>query len=183
MTEERGLGAGFVLALMALAVLQPARASALEPRFDHRELQGPTAELLVIHDVVWRGSADAASSSRGAARIAWSFDPTGDGDELFFGATIAAVDLFSTGRDPIKLTFDARYRACLGTDEFKTLLEIGLWGSALDRVAVGPLVGFGFMYDFSRNFGVLASGFLAAGIGDGRVISYGGGIGAQYRFE
>jgi len=45
------------------------------------------------------------------------------------------------------------------------------------------MVGFGFIYDFSRNFGLLTSAFLAAGIGDGRIVSYGGGLGAQYRFE
>jgi hypothetical protein len=179
---ERRLAAGLALAVASCAWLVPAASRALEPRYDHRDLQGPTAELLVVRDVLWTGSSEAGSSTRVATRVAWGFDPTGDGDEVFFGATIATADLSSNGSDRILLTFDARYRTCLGTEEFKTLLEVGVWGSATERVAVGPLVGFGFIYDFSRNFGLLTSGFLAAGGGDGRVVSYGGGLGAQYRF-
>jgi hypothetical protein len=175
--------ASLALVLVACAVILPQRAIALEPRYDHRDQRGPTAELLYVKDVLWIGSSEAASSSKVATRVAWGFDPSGDGDEIFLGATLATVDLSSNGLDRVRLTLDARYRTCLGTDEFKTLLEVGISSSAEDRVAVGPMVGFGFVYDFSRNFGMLASAFLAAGIGDGRFVSYGGGLGAQYRFE
>lgn len=157
-------------------------AAALEPRFDHRDQQGPTAELVYAKDIVWRGSTDATTSSRGGVRVAWGFDPTGDGNELFFGSTLTVLDEGGEG-EQLRLTFDARYRACVGTEELKTLLDVGLWGSASDRVAVGPMVGLGFIYDFSRNFGLLASGYLAAGVGERRVVSFGGGIGAQFRYE
>lgn len=183
MPAERRAAASIALAIAACAVGVPEHAGALEPRYDHRDQQGPQAELLYVKDVLWTGSSEAASRSKLAARVAWGFDPSGDGDELFFGATVAAADLSSGPSDRVRFTLDARYRTTVGTDEFKTLLEIGLWGSAADRFAVGPLVGFGFMYDFSRNFGVLTSAFLAAGIGEGRIVSYGGGLGAQYRFE
>jgi hypothetical protein len=178
-----GIRDGVALAVLVTALLVPARNAALEPRYDHRDQQGPTAEALVVKDFLWRGSTDATNALRGAVRVAWGFDPAGDGDELFVGAVVTTVDGAATGGDRVRLTFDARYRACLGTEELKTLLEVGLWVSAADRVAAGPLVGFGLIYDFSRDFGMLASVFLGAGIGQSRIVSFGGGIGAQYRFE
>jgi hypothetical protein len=178
-----GVGVTAVRVAVVLSAILPALALGLEPRFDHRDQQGPTAEALVVKDVLWGRSGGASSALRGAVRVAWGLDPTGDGDEVFLGATLAAVDGDSTGNDRVRLTFDARYRACLGTDELKTLLDIGLWVSAADRIAVGPLVGFGLMYDFSRNFGLLTSAFLGAGIGQSRIVSFGGGLGLQFRFE
>jgi hypothetical protein len=166
-----------------VALLIPAMAGALEPRFDHRDQQGGTAEFLAIRDVLWKGTADATNSSRGAVRLGWGFDPTGDGDELLFGGTFSVVDWADPGEDRLRLTFDARYRACVGTEELKTLLDIGLWASAAETLAVGPLVGLGFMYDFSRNFGLFASGFVAAGAGQSRAFSVGGGAGIQFRYE
>lgn len=176
-------GAWAARALVQLAVILPALAGALEPRFDHRDQQGPTVEALVVKDVLWSGSSEATSSVRGAVRFAWGFDPTGDGDELFFGATLMAVEGASSGGDPLRLTLDTRYRICVGTEEFKTLLDLGIWGSVADTVVVGPLVGLGFIYDFSRDFGMFTSAFVAVGIGQGRVFSLGGGVGVQYRFE
>lgn len=172
-----------VRSLTAIALAVPALAGALEPRFDHRDQQGPTAEAIYAKDVLWSGSESAENALRGAVRIAWGFDPTGDGNELFFGSTFTVLQGSNTAADQLKLVFDARYRACLGTEEFKTVLDLGVWASAADRVAVGPLVGIGFMYDFSRNFGLLTTGFLAAGIGQGRVVSFGGGVGLQFRYE
>jgi hypothetical protein len=171
-----------VRALACVAWLLPALAGALEPRFDHRDQQGPTAEALVVKDVLWTGSTS-TSASRGAVRIAWGFDPTGDGNELFFGATLSVLDGSGSGSDRVRLAVDTRYRACLGTEELKTIFDVGIWGSVADRLAIGPLVGLGFMYDFSRNFGVLTSGFLAAGVGQSRIVSFGGGVGIQYRYE
>jgi hypothetical protein len=176
-------GAGVARLLLLAAILCPAAAPALAPRFDHRDQQGPVAEFLFAKDVVWSGSAGATTAGRGAVRVGWGLDPTGDGNELFFGATLTVVDEKAAGDDRIGLTFDARYRACLGTEEFKTLLDLGIWGSVADRLAIGPLVGLGFMYDFSRDVGVLASGFLAAGAGQSRIVSFGGGVGIQYRYE
>lgn len=176
-------GARLVFALAVSAALAPSLTSALEPRFDHRYEKGPMVEALYVRDVVWHGSADSETSSRGAVRASWGFDPTGDGNELFFGGTFTVLQGDADVHDPVKVVLDARYRACVGTEEFKTLLEIGLWSSIADRFAVGPLVGLGFMYDFNRNIGVFASGLLGAGIGESRVVSFGGGLGIQLRYE
>lgn len=169
-------------ALVTLLLTLPGVAGALEPRYDHRDQQGPTVEAYYARDVLW-GTRSSGTAQRGAVRVAWSIDPTGDGNELFFGAAFTVHEGGGTARDRLKLVLDTRYRACVGTEEFKTLLEIGLWGSAAERVAVGPLVGLGFIYDFNRNFGLLTSGFLGAGIGERRVVSFGGGLGLQFRFE
>ncbi|HSM91349.1 MAG TPA: hypothetical protein VLT47_00605 [Anaeromyxobacteraceae bacterium] len=160
----------------------PALAGALEPRFDHRDQQGPTAEALWIKDVIWTGSRS-MSAQRAAVRAAWGFDPTGDGNELSFGSTFTVVEGASTGTDRVKVSLDARYRAVVGTEELKTILDVGLWGSLTERVAVGPLIGLGFMYDFNRNFGLLTTGFLAGGAGNSRIVSFGGGVGLQFRYE
>jgi hypothetical protein len=178
-----GVGVTAVRVAVVLSAILPALAVGLEPRFDHRDQQGPTAELLAAKDVIWHGSSTSTNPLRGAVRVAWGFDPAGDGDEVFLGATFTALNSGTSADERVRLTFDARYRACLGTDELKTLLDIGIWVSAADPVAVGPLVGFGLMYDFSRNFGLLTSAFLGAGIGQSRVVSFGGGMGFQYRFE
>ena len=170
------------VSIACAALLVPALACALEPRFDHRDQQGPTVEGLYAKDITWTGSSS-GSAQRGAIRFAWGFDPTGDGDELFFGTTLSVLEGEGTSTDRVKLTLDTRYRVCVGTEEFKTLFDIGLWGSVAERIAVGPLVGLGFMYDFSRNFGVFTSGFLGAGIGQSRIVSFGGGAGLQFRYE
>jgi len=166
-----------------LALLLPARHGALEPRFDHRDQQGPTAEALVVRDTFWHGSGDTESAVRGAVRVAWGFDPAGDGDELFFGATLTVLEREPIPDDRVRLSVDARYRACVGSEELKTLLDFGIWATASDRIAVGPLVGIGFIYDFSREFGLLTSFQLGAAFGQTRVLSVGGGVGLQYRFE
>lgn len=165
------------------ALLLPSFAWALEPRFDHRDQQGPTAEVLLARDVMWRGSSNAASATRGAVRVAWAFDPTGDGDELQFGGTVAAYDGSQAGGESVRWTLEARYRVLGGSEELKTLFDVGLWGSGSDRVVAGPMVGIGLIYDFNRNIGVLASAFLGAGFGEGRVVSFGGGVGVHWRFE
>lgn len=179
-----GSGCRWAARTIALTLLiAPAAGHGLEPRYDHRDQQGPTVEALYVRDVFWRGSVGSSAASRGAVRAAWGFDPTGDGDELLFGAAYTALEGDATGSDRLSLVLDARYRAFIGTEHFKTLFDVGLWGSAANRVAAGPLVGLGFIYDFSRNVGVLASGSLAAGIGQRRVVSFGGGVGIQVRYE
>jgi len=167
----------------AVALMLPVFAGALEPRFDHRDQQGPTAEVLLAKDVLWSGSTKATSAVRGAVRLAWSFDPTGDGDEVQLGGTVTAYDGSSSEGDRVRWTLEARYRVLGGTEELKTLFDIGVWGSGADRVVAGPLVGIGLVYDFTRNIGVLASGLLSAAVGEGRVISFGGGVGVHYRFD
>ncbi len=165
------------------ALVLPMLAGALEPRFDHRDQQGPTAEVFLAKDVLWRGSTSATSAGRGAVRLAWAFDPTGDGDEVQLGGTVTALDGGPADGDSVRWTLEARYRVLGGTEELKTLFDIGVWGSGDDRFVAGPLVGIGLIYDFTRNIGVLGSGFFGAAVGEGRVISFGGGVGVHYRFE
>lgn len=165
------------------ALLLPTAAGALEPRFDHRDQQGPSVEALAVRDFTWSGSATSKSTAREAVRVAWGFDPTGDGDEVLLGATFSPFVGPSVENDRVRLAFDARYRVYVGSEEFKTLFEFGLWGSARDRFLVGPLAGVGLEYDFTRNIGLFSNIFIAAGVGDGRIVSFGGGVGIQYRFE
>jgi hypothetical protein len=167
----------------ACAAVSPTIGAALEPRYDHRDQQGPTIEALYLKDVIWRSSSESSSTDRGALRLSWGFDPTGDGNELLFGASWAALDGSDSEEERVLLTVDARYRACVGIDQFKTLLEVGIWGSAIDSFSVGPVVGLGFIYDFSRNVGLFATGSLAASIGEVRVVTFGGGLGLQLRYE
>jgi hypothetical protein len=174
-----GLRRGAVLA----ALLLPVAGAALEPRFDHREQHGPTVDFLLAKDTFWRGSSNASSAIRGALRGAWAFDPTGDGDEIIAGAALSFREGARTGDSRVRVALDARYRVYLGIDELKTLFEIGLMSPISDRFAVGPLVGFGMAYDFSRKIGLFTSAFLSAAFGQGRVVSYGGGLGAIYRFD
>lgn len=171
----------FLAAIAAVAA--PASPEALEPRFDHRDQQGPSLDAIFVQDVVWSNSGGSRTAQHLAARGAWAFDPTGDGDELLVGAAWRTPVGSATTSEPIRLTVDVRYRAYLGTEELKTMFELGLWGSAADRFAVGPEVGVGVAYDFNRNIGLLASGFFAAGAGQVRVVSFGGGVGLQLRFE
>jgi hypothetical protein len=180
-----GLHARRVRARAALLLLVglPSFALALEPRFDHRDQQGATVEAVFARDTIWRGSSEVSNGLRGGLRLAWSFDPTGDGDEIFVGGTLTALGGTSLGTDRVRWTVDARYRVTLGTEELKTLLEVGLWGTSQDRLSLGPIVGLGLMYDFSRNFGLMSSVFLAAGAGQSRAVSVGGGLGAQLRFD
>lgn len=167
----------------SMALLSPGAGAPLEPRYDHRDQQGPTVEAIYLRDVIWRSSSESSSADRGALRVSWGFDPTGDGNELLFGATGSLLDWSDGDEERVRLAFDARYRANVGTEQLKTLLEVGIWGTAVESLSIGPLVGLGLMYDFSRNFGLFATGTLAASIGEVRVVSFGGGVGLQLRYE
>jgi hypothetical protein len=165
------------------ALVLPAVGAALEPRYDHREQHGPTVEFLYAKDTFWRGSSTSSYALRGAVQAGWAFDPTGDGGEIFAGGTLAVAEGARNGPSRNRLALDLRYRGYLGTEELNTLFEIGITGQIQDRFAIGPALGFGIVYHFSRNFGLFASAFLSAAFGEERVVSYGGGLGALYRFD
>lgn len=171
------------MAVVLLGILPCGAALGLEPRYDHRDQKGPLVELLGVRDVHWRG-ATTGTADRGAVRAAWGFDPTGDGDEIFVGGTLTVLEGERTnGADRVRAGVDARYRVVVGTEELKTVFEIGIAATLVDRLSAGPLVGLGVMYDFSRSFGMFASGFFTAGAGQERLVSFGGGLGFQYRYE
>jgi hypothetical protein len=168
-------------ALAALAL--PAAAAALEPRFDHRDTHGPSAELSFAHDTVAKAGSPTASTWRPAARVAWGFDVSGVGDDLVVGVTAALRSFDDPERRRVLLALDARYRGYFGTEELKTFFDLGAWVPLASRLAVGPLAGLGVAYDFSRRAGVYASGTFATAFGQARIASFGAAVGAQVRFD
>lgn len=170
-----------VLAVAALSV--PLASAALEPRYDHRDTHGPFVEGLFAHDTVVRSGEASASSWRPAARVAWGFDVTGEGDELLVGASIALRSLDDPARERVLLGVDARYRGYFGTEGLKTFFDLGVWAPLRSRLAAGPLVGLGVAYDFSRSAGAYLGATFATAFGQARIASLGVAAGAQLRFE
>ena len=169
--------------LLALALaLAPLAARALEPRFDHRDSHGPLLEFLLAHDTVVAGG-NTTHSWRPALRAGWGFDVTGEGSELIASADVALRSFDDPARERILVSTSLRYRGYFGTEEWKSWFEAGLWVPVASRVAVGPLVGVGLMYDFSDAAGLFAGAEFASAIGDGRVVSFGGVAGFQLRFD
>jgi hypothetical protein len=171
-------------AALAVALAAPVAALALEPRFDHRDQQGPLAELVLARDTVAISGKATRSSWRPAVRLAWTYDFSGEGDELHFGVESA---LGGTWDDPerqhVLLAGDVRYRAYFGLDEWKTFFDLGLWLPVRSRVAIGPQLGIGAMYDLGRSGGIYATLGFGTGLGQARIASFTGAIGAQFRFE
>lgn len=168
---------------IALALLAPLPAAPLEPRFDHRDMHGPTIEALVARDTVARSGGGSASSWRPSIRLGWGLDALGEGDEVLLGATVALHDLDDTAAERVLLAIDARYRAYFGTEEAKTFFDVGVWAPLRSIVAAGPLVGLGFQYDLSRSGGLYAAGSFATAFGEVRVASFALSVGAQLRFD
>jgi hypothetical protein len=170
-------------ALVAAALLVvPAVPAALEPRFDHRDTQGPLVELFLAHDTVAVSGEPTESSWRPALRLAYGFDVSGVGDELIVGGSGSLRD-WDEDRERVDFALDARYRAYFGTEELKTFFDVGVWSSVRQRFAIGPLVGLGLAYDFSRAIGAFASGLFSTGFGGARIASFGASAGLQLRFE
>lgn len=170
-------------ALAAAALLVPALAAALEPRFDHRDTHGPFLEAVVAHDTVARSGRASASSWRPAVRAGWGFDVSGDGDELLFGAAAALRSYDDPERERVLLGVDARYRGYFGTEELKTFFDLGVWAPLRSRLAIGPVVGLGVVYDSSRYQGFHLSGTFATAFGEARVASLSVAVGAHFRFD
>jgi hypothetical protein len=168
--------------LLALAVAFPAAATALEPRFDHRDTHGPVVETLVARDTVARSGRGSATSWRPALRAGWGFDVTGEGSEL-----ILAADVALRSRDPererVLVAASARFRGYFGTEELKTFFEVGAYAPIRSRAAGGPLIGLGLIYDFSTRGGMFAATEFATAIGAARIFSLAFLAGAQLRFE
>ena len=171
-----------VRALLLAALLLPIRAAALEPRFDHRDLHGPVVELLGAYDSV-AGQAEANGAWRPALRAGWGFDVAGEGSELVAGAEVALRSWDDPARERVLVAASARYRMYFGTEELKTYFELGLFAPLRSRLAAGPLVGLGAVYDFSRASGVFLGGQFASAFGDGRIVSFALLAGVQLRFE
>jgi hypothetical protein len=171
------------LALAALALLAPGGAAALEPRFDHRDEWGLLAGFALLRDAATVTGEGTDVDVRPAVRLAYSFDVSGEGDELILGAAARLGGWSDPVRSRTLLAVDARYRGYFGTEELKTFFDAGLWTQVRSRFAFGPLVGLGVAYDPSRAWGTFVALEVATGFGAERVFSVGGTVGVQLRFE
>ncbi len=178
---SRALPAG-ALAILSAALLAPAGADGLEPRFDHRDESGLVVEPLLAHDTVAIPGRPTRSAWRPALRLAYDWDPLGDGNELFLGVQGALGSWHDPAREQIRLAVDARYRAYFGTEEWKTYFEVGLWAPLSSRFAVGPLASLGAAYDFSRRTGLFGQVGFATGLGAARIATFTISAGGQVRF-
>ena len=170
------------LALAVAAALVPALAAGLEPRFDHRDESGIALEPILAHDTVAVNGQPTHSGWRPALRLAYDWDPLGDGNELFLGVQSALSSWSDPRRTKVRLAVDARYRAYFGLDEWKTFFELGLWAPLSSRLAVGPLATLGVAYDFSRTHGLYADVGFATGLGAARIATFTVSAGGQIRF-
>lgn len=172
-----------ILAALALALVATGAASALEPRFDHRDTHGPSLELLLAHDTVQRAGERSATAFRPSLRLGWSYDLLGEGDEVIVGGTVALSGFDDPEDEHVLVAGDVRYRAYFGTEEWKTFFDLGLWVPLESILGAGPLVGLGVQYDLSRRAGVFAAGSFAAAFGQARVASFAASFGVQLRLD
>ena len=167
----------------ALVLVAPVAGHALEPRYDHREQDGLLLSLELFRDSVSAPGRPSVLDVHPRLRAGWSFDVTGDGDELVFGGALRA----SRAGDPERLRYlgglDARYRAYFGSEELKTFFEVGLWAELARTLAAGPQVSVGLTYDPDRNWGFFTSLGFGTAFGEARVASLGASLGVQYRFD
>ncbi|HTP50686.1 MAG TPA: hypothetical protein VMK42_08315 [Anaeromyxobacteraceae bacterium] len=169
------------LLFAAAAALGPSSAWALEPRYDHRDELGIVAEVDASRvTATLNGGTSKSSYDVGSLRLGFSFDVTGEGDELILGGSYSPLAQTSSGASAWLL--DARYRGYFGHDELKTFFEGGLVVPLAPRLAVGPRIGFGAIYDFSRDFGIYAALGAATAFGEFRGFSFGLGLGVQWRW-
>lgn len=169
-------------ALLAIVAFCPAFATALEPRYDHRDLRGIVVEPLLAYDTVAVSGQPTRSAWRPAIRVAYGWDALGEGNELFLGVQGRLASLDDPERQKVGFALDARYRSYFGTEQWKTFFELGIWAPVSSRLAVGPLVGLGVTYDFSRFTGVFLDGGFATAFGQARIATFSASAGWAYRF-
>jgi hypothetical protein len=176
----RGARAARAFAAAALAALAPA-ARALEPRFDHRDQLGVLAEVTATRvTATVPGGTSRSAFDLGSLRLAFSFDVGDDGDEILLGG---AWSPGASGEPALSAwAVDARYRGFFGSEELKTFFDAGVVVAVSPRVAAGPRVGFGVMFDFDRAWGLYASLGASTAFGEFRGFGIGLGLGVQFRW-
>ena len=175
---SRSLGA-IPAGLLAQALMLAFPAAALEPRYDHRDQMGLLLEASGSWGAVTVGDVSRSQWRYPTLRLAYTFDLSGEGDELILGGAWSGK---GGGTPDVEWALDVRYRGYFGSDEFKTFYEAGLWAPLSPRLAVGPRAGLGACWDFSRSLGVfLAFGFATA-FGEFRGASLDAGAGVQVRW-
>jgi hypothetical protein len=167
--------------VLTCALPAPAPVAALEPRFDHRDQQGLLAELGVARDSLVVGGVT-HTSDRPALRLAWSFDLSGEGDELQLGGTTRLGGWSDPEKVKLLYGLDARYRAYFGSEELKTFVEIGVWTGLASKLVVVGQAGLGLAYDPSRAWGLYVAGHFGGGFGEARVATMGVASGVQLRW-
>ena len=165
-------------AAVALGLALPARA--LEPRYDHRDQQGLLLEVAGSRDTLNVKGGLSRSFFRPSLLLAWSFDVGSEGDEVHVGA--GASPAIDGAPESPRWFLDSRYRGYFGTEELKTFFDAGLWVSLAPRVAAGPRVGLGLLYDFTRNVGVYVEVGFGTAFGQFRGVALGFGAGVQARW-
>lgn len=165
--------------LALLGLLAAAPAVALEPRYDHRDQVGFLFEASGSWDAVTVGDRSQSLWRGPTLRPAFTFDLSGEGDELALGGTWSAG---GGTRAHVDWALDARYRGYFGSDELKTFFEVGLWAPLSPRLAIGPRAGLGAAWDFSRRLGVFVAFGFATAFGEFRGASLEGGAGFQLRW-
>jgi hypothetical protein len=168
---------------LVLALALAGRAQALEPRFDHRDQQGLQLALETWQETVAVQGHGTTSQLHPRLRLGWSFDVSGEGDELVLGVGTRLDGWDDPGRTSYLAGVDGRYRGFFGTEELKTFFEVGVFSEIRSRWIIGPLVGLGASYDPSRTWGLFVSAGFQAGLGEARTAAFGGSIGAQLRFD
>jgi hypothetical protein len=172
----------------------PAGSSALEPRFDHRDERGLIVEAgasratYTVEKRTYR-CFNATSRCRRSEtqyapdfRVGYTFDVSGVGDELVLGLTARAGGWRAEG-EAASAALDARYRNFFGTEHLKTMIEVGLAAPAYPRIAVGPVLSGGVLYDFSRTLGIYGNATFSAVFGAHlQALSFGLSAGFQTRW-
>jgi hypothetical protein len=114
--------------------------------------------------------------------VGFGFDATGDADEVFL-AVQASPQEEGPDETRTRLALDARYRGTFGTEAWRTFFEAGAWVPLVPRLAVGPLVGLGILFDPSRAVGFHLSATFGTAFGEARIASFAASFGVQLRFE
>lgn len=180
MSAARG---GLVKAALGLAaVALPLAVGALEPRYDHRDMHGPLIEALLARDSVGVGG-ETADAWRRALRLGYGVEVSGEGDELVLDVEAAAESHADPERERVLLGAGIRYRAYFGTEQAKSFFEFGVRAPLRSRLAIGPALGVGFAYDFSRAAGLFAAAGVWTAFGQARITSVTLSAGAQLRFD
>jgi hypothetical protein len=174
-------GGRLAAALVALAAAVPA--AALEARFDHRDTFGPVVSFQTAYDTIAITGRVTTSTWRPSLRVAYAFAVSAEGDELMIGGDGALRSWDDPDRERIQLALDLRYRNYFGSEHFKTFFDAGVWVPLRSRLAFGPLLGLGAIWDFDRAFGVYASAGFGTAFGQARIASFSGAAGLQVRFE
>ena len=169
--------AGLAAALLAA---WPEAARALEARFDHRDQDSILVELGSSRDTASVAGASSVTLYRTELRVAYGFDVTGDGDELLLGAALRVGEDAAT--ESVHWAVDARYRGYFGSEDLKTFFDLGLWAPVDPKIAIGPRVGLGLIWDLERLGGIYASFGVATALGQLRAFSLDFAVGVQVRF-